>query len=580
MSDTRKDERTDLSLKVRFKSANLDEFVEHYSTDISRGGLFIKSKKPMAVGTLLKFEFQLKDQSRLIHGVGRVAWTRGEDVASDNAPPGMGIKFIKMDAESRDLVHNIVERRGEQPGRYDEGDPAQAQTSASFFPDGPPAELPAHEDRTNVRHAADFLASALAAGNADKTAAEEAAASAEAARRRGLEIQARREAEAKAGLAGGAGIPPTMAPSDGGFDDEDEATVVANREMLTSDVAALMRGSLPPEQPAKREGAAEGVVIAPEPVAPRKPVSQDRPAPQPIAPAPISSPPESEGNTGMIVGVLAALLVVGGAVWYFGIRQEPTPPVTTPVAVEPSEDPTVAPEVPEVPVVVDAGAVVAAPVEEPPAVPVPTHDVSFTTVPPGAVVRVNGEERGTSPVSVALPIGQEVVVTLKAPGFAEASRTITATATTGAQRISLTRLTYVLKVETNAPNPAIGALRRTANAAGEIELPTVPPAFQVAVMADGFTRATRDLRAADFVEENGAMRLTVQVPLTPTRAPVRPTRVGPAEDPSSVPLPTPTMIASPAGDPEPTPTPEPAADPAPAPAPDPAPAPAPAPAGE
>ena len=69
------------------------------------------------------------------------------------------------------------------------------------------------------------------------------------------------------------------------------------------------------------------------------------------------------------------------------------------------------------------------PVEEVAAAPVPTHDVSFTTVPAGAVVRVNGEERGTSPVSVALPIGQEVVVTLKAPGFAEASRTITATAT-------------------------------------------------------------------------------------------------------------------------------------------------------
>jgi uncharacterized protein (TIGR02266 family) len=355
MSDTRKDERTDLSLKVRFKSANLDEFVEHYSTDISRGGLFIKSKKPMAVGTLLKFEFQLKDQSRLIHGVGRVAWTRGEDVASENAPPGMGIKFIKMDAESRDLVHNIVERRGEQPGRYDEGDPAQApQTSASFFPDGPPAELPAHEDRTNVRHAADFLASALAAGNADKTAAEEAAASAEAARRRGLEIQARREAEAKAGLGGGvADIPRTMAPAEG-FDDEDEATVVADRGMLASDVAALMRGSNPPPEPVKRAGAAEGVVVAADPApAPRKPVTQDKPVARdnPTAPAPISAPPASESNTGMMVAVLAVLLLIGGAVWFFAFREGPTPPQATPVAVEPNTDETaLAPELPpEVP---------------------------------------------------------------------------------------------------------------------------------------------------------------------------------------------------------------------------------------
>lgn len=57
MSDTRKDKRAPISLKVRFKSATVDEFIEQYSLDISRGGLFIKSKTPMSIGTLLKFEF-------------------------------------------------------------------------------------------------------------------------------------------------------------------------------------------------------------------------------------------------------------------------------------------------------------------------------------------------------------------------------------------------------------------------------------------------------------------------------------------------------------------------------------------
>ena len=53
MADTRKDRLAPVSLKVRFKCATLDEFVEQYAQDISRGGIFIKSKKPMAVGTLL-----------------------------------------------------------------------------------------------------------------------------------------------------------------------------------------------------------------------------------------------------------------------------------------------------------------------------------------------------------------------------------------------------------------------------------------------------------------------------------------------------------------------------------------------
>ena len=112
MSDTRKDKRAPVSLKVRFKSATVDEFIEQYAKDISHGGLFIKSKQPMAIGTLLKFEFQLKDESKLIQGVGRVVWKReAGDSDGDDKPAGMGIKFIKMDGDSKTLVDQIVDSR-------------------------------------------------------------------------------------------------------------------------------------------------------------------------------------------------------------------------------------------------------------------------------------------------------------------------------------------------------------------------------------------------------------------------------------------------------------------------------------
>ena len=44
MADTRKDRRAPVSLKVRFKSATVDEFIEHYCKDVSKGGIFINSK--------------------------------------------------------------------------------------------------------------------------------------------------------------------------------------------------------------------------------------------------------------------------------------------------------------------------------------------------------------------------------------------------------------------------------------------------------------------------------------------------------------------------------------------------------
>ena len=88
--------------------------------DISGGGVFIKAKKPLAVGTLLKFEFVLQDQSTLIHGVGRVVWRREEVDATENNPAGMGIKFIKMDPGSRGVVQRIVDERA-LPGAFDRG---------------------------------------------------------------------------------------------------------------------------------------------------------------------------------------------------------------------------------------------------------------------------------------------------------------------------------------------------------------------------------------------------------------------------------------------------------------------------
>ncbi len=178
MADARKDKRTLLSLKIRYKSATLEDFIERYSNDISRGGVFIKAKKPLAVGTLLKFEFILQDQSTLIHGVGRVVWRReGAETDREN-PSGMGIKFIKMDPESRSIVQRIAEDRG-HPGVFEQGKEGVRRTPELASDPGDLGEA----DRTKVRHVSEFLASALEEGGAGDAAKREAHAGADRARR-------------------------------------------------------------------------------------------------------------------------------------------------------------------------------------------------------------------------------------------------------------------------------------------------------------------------------------------------------------------------------------------------------------
>jgi len=192
MADARKDKRTLLSLKIRYKSATLEDFIERYSSDISRGGVFIKAKKPLAVGTLLKFEFILQDQSTLIHGVGRVVWRRDEAEADPENPSGMGIKFIKMDPESRSIVQRIAEDRG-HPGVFEQGKDGVRLTPALASD----ADELAEADRTKVRHVSEFLASALDEGGAGETAKREAQAGAERARQISNQIGDNRTAAAR-----------------------------------------------------------------------------------------------------------------------------------------------------------------------------------------------------------------------------------------------------------------------------------------------------------------------------------------------------------------------------------------------
>src|SRR5258706_8001257 len=107
-TNTRRDMRTPITLKIKFKSASLSQFIERYSVDVSRGGIFIRTKEPLAVGTQLKFEFQLQDTSALIAGEGTVTWIREHDPNRAGVAPGMGVKFDRLQPQSQGVLDRIL----------------------------------------------------------------------------------------------------------------------------------------------------------------------------------------------------------------------------------------------------------------------------------------------------------------------------------------------------------------------------------------------------------------------------------------------------------------------------------------
>lgn len=121
--DNRTSDRIPASLRIRLKYTDEDTFVEKYSVNISRGGIFIATRVPKPVGTSLRFEFQLAHGEALIRGEGSVIWVKPFDPFHPEKPHGMGVRFSKLDEESQHVIERalawkesrVQRRRGKEP---------------------------------------------------------------------------------------------------------------------------------------------------------------------------------------------------------------------------------------------------------------------------------------------------------------------------------------------------------------------------------------------------------------------------------------------------------------------------------
>ena len=109
-ADRRKYPRVPLSLLIQYRFDTLEDFLSEYSTNISIGGMFIRTDKPKDEGTLVYLQFYLRDGAKLIEGLGRVVRVNSSDLPDGAAAEGMGIEFVNFDEESMELIRQIVER--------------------------------------------------------------------------------------------------------------------------------------------------------------------------------------------------------------------------------------------------------------------------------------------------------------------------------------------------------------------------------------------------------------------------------------------------------------------------------------
>jgi uncharacterized protein (TIGR02266 family) len=137
MDESSSPEGNVITLRIKFKSASLDEFVARYGADVSAGGIFIRTRQPLAVGSLLRFDFSLTDGGHLMAGMGTVVWIREPDPSRAGSIPGMGLRFDQLAPESQQNHQQILAAKARRGDRLT-GTPAQ-----SFTATAPPARTAA-----------------------------------------------------------------------------------------------------------------------------------------------------------------------------------------------------------------------------------------------------------------------------------------------------------------------------------------------------------------------------------------------------------------------------------------------------
>ena len=108
--DKRQHPRAPIELKVEYKKMNT--FFADYTKNISKGGTFIKTERPLPVGTEFLFKLTLPKRSVPFELRGQVIWTNQRSAIQRPDVPdmGMGIRFIFTNDAERDMFESEVEQ--------------------------------------------------------------------------------------------------------------------------------------------------------------------------------------------------------------------------------------------------------------------------------------------------------------------------------------------------------------------------------------------------------------------------------------------------------------------------------------
>ncbi len=107
-NNRRQHTRAPIELRVEYK--RLNSFFADYTRNISRGGTFVATERPLPIGTEFLFKLTIPKLNKPLELKGKVHWIVNPSDVEEGQDPGMGIGFVYDNEAERQSVEREVER--------------------------------------------------------------------------------------------------------------------------------------------------------------------------------------------------------------------------------------------------------------------------------------------------------------------------------------------------------------------------------------------------------------------------------------------------------------------------------------
>jgi molecular chaperone DnaK len=94
-----------IGLVVKLPFATPEEFLAKYGANVTRGGIFLRSKTVKAPGTPVTLDLKLSTGARIIYASAVVHFVTGQQ---GQGVPGMGLRFLTLDPETKRFLESSV----------------------------------------------------------------------------------------------------------------------------------------------------------------------------------------------------------------------------------------------------------------------------------------------------------------------------------------------------------------------------------------------------------------------------------------------------------------------------------------